>query len=126
MVKKLSIREVLSKNPGSPKTVKIRERVILWLKTWKHDNCVVNITKMRDASKEYKKALKQNRRDYYKEMNCNIKKLHSTDPKAYWNMLKSKNSRNHEMPNLKDFENHFGSLNAAWVMKFLMMMKRNS
>ena len=57
--------------------------------------------------------MKQNRRDYYKEMNCNIKKLHSTDPKAYWNMLKSKNSRNHEMPNLKDFENHFGSLNAG-------------
>ena len=43
----------------------------------KHDNCVENITKMRDASKEYKKALKQNRRDYYKEMNCNIKKLGS-------------------------------------------------
>ena len=79
----------------------------------KHDNCVVNITKMRDASKVYKAALKQNRRDYYKDMNCNIKKLHSTDPKAYWNMLKSKNSRNHEMPNLKDFENHFGSLNAG-------------
>ena len=71
-----------------------------------------NDDEKKSAFKEYKKTIKKECKSYHNEFVKTLRKLRSTDPKAYWNLL-NKNKKNNSKtnyPTCSEFFEHFTKL----------------
>ena len=70
-----------------------------------------DIAALRNESKSYKKFMNRKRHIFNKKMHEKLRKLKSTKPKEYWNLLSPKKRNGNNSINIEALYNHFKTLN---------------
>ena len=70
-----------------------------------------NIAALKNESKAYKKFMNRKRHTFNKKMHEKLRKLKTTKPKEYWNLLNPKKRNSNNQINIEALYDHFKSLN---------------
>ena len=79
----------------------------------RNNSCLHTIEDRKKTNKEYKKCVKTELRKYQCAFVKSLRKLKSSDPRKYWNILKSKtdfNNKRTDKPSCSTFLKHFSNL----------------